>query len=178
MTIVRSHTLVLANAHVDTDQIIPARFLTTVSQDGLGRYAFHDWRDRAPFTDPRAADAQILVAGENFGCGSSREHAAWALADYGVRVVISSEIADIFRANAVKNGILPIQVPPAAHAELLANPWAGVEVDLPARCVRTADGELTFEVDAFSAHCLVNGLDELDHLVSRIPLIERFEDDA
>ena len=175
LTVVRSRSLVLPDHNLDTDQIIPARFLTTTAREGLGAYLFADRRDQAPWTDPRAAECSILVAGANFGCGSSREHAPWALHDFGFRVVISSEIADIFRNNALKNGLLPVVLEPAAHAALLAAPWQEIEVDLPARRVRAAGQEYPFEVDPFGAWCLERGLDAFDYLLQQEPAITAFE---
>src|SRR5579862_1026388 len=138
---VRSRTVVIPLSNIDTDQIIPARFLTTTSKEGLGKHLFADWRYRADGTpipefvlnQPAAAGCQVLVAGRNFGCGSSREHAPWALVDYGIRAVISTEIADIFRSNALKNGLLPIIVDEATSAWLLAHAGAEVEIDLDSR---------------------------------------------
>ena len=181
---VTSRAVVLPESHIDTDRIIPARFLTTTSSDGLGEHAFSDARRNAdgtpnesfPFNDPRAAGAEILVAGHNFGCGSSREHAAWALADLGVRVVISTEIADIFRANAARNGILPIVVDQETHARLLAAPFGEVRVDLEERTI-TPDGSgpVSFEVDGFMRRCLLDGTDHLGYLLSRMDAIEAFD---
>ncbi|MHC5065197.1 MAG: 3-isopropylmalate dehydratase small subunit [Planctomycetota bacterium] len=185
LTTVRSPILVLAATNIDTDQIIPARFLTTTSSSGLGQHAFADWRYAADGTpdkscvlnDPRASDCRILVAGDNFGCGSSREHAPWALLDMGFRVVISSTIADIFRNNAVKNGLLPIQVPTEVHSLLLANPWAEMEVDLEQCCVRMPDGtKVAFQIDAFARHCLLEGIDELGYLLSKEDSIRSYEE--
>ena len=176
-----SNTLVLAAANIDTDQIIPARFLTTTASSGLGVHAFHDWRNRDdnPFADPRAAGCAILVAGDNFGCGSSREHAAWALNDLGIRAVISTRIADIFRANAVRNGILPIVIGAPLHAELLAAPFAPARVDLGAQTVTAATGgHAQFDIDPFHKHCLMHGIDEFEYLCSREDAISRFEDSA
>ena len=128
--IIHSRTVVLRERNIDTDQIIPARFLTTTQRAGLGRHAFSDWRQLAdgtpnpefPFNRPENAGAQVLVAGRNFGCGSSREHAPWALVDLGLRAVVSSEIADIFRSNALKNGLLPVVLAQAVVDELMAAP--------------------------------------------------------
>ena len=140
ITVLRSRTVALPSTNIDTDQIIPARFLTTTTRDGLGVSLFADWRydkDGAPRADfvlnqPAAAGCQVLVAGRNFGCGSSREHAPWALLDFGFRAVISTEFADIFRSNSLKNGLLPIVVDEATHAWLLGHPGVEVEIDLPA----------------------------------------------
>ena len=185
LTTLTSRTLVLPDANIDTDQIIPARFLTTTTRDGLGRSAFHDWRydDAGEPTDhflntPEAQSRSILVGGHNFGCGSSREHAPWALADYGIRVVISSEIADIFRGNAVKNGVLPIVVDPRAHAYLLDHPGEDVTVDLARRELRIGGngGTWSFELDDFSRHCLMQGVDEMGYLSGQADAIAAFEE--
>lgn len=174
----------IPRANIDTDQIIPARFLTTTSREGLGRHAFHDWRydsDGKPRTDfvlnrPEAAGARILVAGRNFGCGSSREHAPWALLDAGFQVVISSEIADIFRNNALKNGLLPIVLPDAVVDVLLAQPGLRLQIDVRKRRIYWPDGEsFGFELDAFAQTCLLEGTDELGYLLAQLPAIESFE---
>jgi 3-isopropylmalate/(R)-2-methylmalate dehydratase small subunit len=181
---VRSRTVVLPLSNIDTDQIIPARFLTTTAKEGLGRQLFADWRylpGGAPNPDfvlnqPAARDARILVTGRNFGCGSSREHAPWALADYGFRAVISTEIADIFRGNALKNGLLPVTVDEATAAWLIANPGADVTVDLEAARLELPGGiTAAFPIEPFARHCLLNGIDELGYLRSKLPDIERFE---
>jgi len=179
-----SRTLVLPNANIDTDQIIPARFLTTTVAAGLGEHAFVDWRRRADGTldpacrlnDERAGGAAVLVAGDNFGCGSSREHAPWALLDLGIRVVISTKIADIFRQNALKNGLLAIEVSADQHEVLLSNPWSEVTVSLAEQTVTLPDGvRAPFEIDAFAAHCLMAGVDELGHLQSMEDAIAAYE---
>ncbi|WP_397607158.1 3-isopropylmalate dehydratase small subunit [Silanimonas sp.] len=175
----------LPRANIDTDQIIPARFLTTTTRDGLGRHAFHDWRydeqgtPRADFVlnRPEHRDARILVAGRNFGCGSSREHAPWALLDAGIRVVISSEIADIFRNNALKNGLLPVVLPEAVVDTLLAQPGLRLQVDVAKRRVYWPDGEhVTFPIDAFAQTCLLEGVDELGYLLAQDAAITAFEE--
>ena len=180
----RSRTVVMPSTNIDTDQIIPARFLTTTTRDGLGQSLFADWRydaDGEPRPDfvlnrPESGGCAILVAGRNFGCGSSREHAPWALVDYGIRAVISTEIADIFRNNSLKNGLLPIVVDEATHAWLLAHPGAEVEVDLETRCLRLPDGKaVEFPLEQFARYCLMNGVDELGFLLSKLPDIEAFE---
>ncbi len=181
---ITSKTVVLATANIDTDQIIPARFLTTTSREGLGVNLFYDWRhnkDGAPndhvLNTNQARDSQILVAGENFGCGSSREHAPWALHDYGFRAVISSEIADIFHANALKNGVLPIVINKHAHNWLLAHPGAEVKIDLT-RCEVSLPGNggvSRFNIDPFSRHCLMAGKDELGYLQDQAQAITDFE---
>ena len=174
----------LPRANIDTDQIIPARFLTTTTREGLGRHAFHDWRydeQGAPRADfvlnrPEHRDARILVAGRNFGCGSSREHAPWALLDAGIRVVISSEIADIFRNNALKNGLLPVVLPEAVVDTLLAQPGLRLQVDVAKRRVYWPDGEhVTFPLDAFAQTCLLEGVDELGYLLAQDADITAFE---
>ena len=181
---IRSRTLVLPAADVDTDQIFPARFLTTTSRDGLGRALFADWRFDAndqPRPDfvlnrPESAGCSILVAGRNFGCGSSREHAAWALHDHGIRAVISTSIADIFVSNSLKNGLLPVLVEAGTHDWLLTNPGVEVEIDLEAKTVTLPDGRRTeFPIEAFSRHCLLHGIDELGYLLSRLQAIGAHE---
>jgi 3-isopropylmalate/(R)-2-methylmalate dehydratase small subunit len=184
ITIIRSRTVVMPSTNIDTDQIIPARFLTTTTREGLGSALFADWRydaSGAPRADfilntPAAAGCQVLVAGRNIGCGSSREHAPWALLDFGIRAVISTEIADIFRNNSLKNGLLPVVVDESTHAWLIANPGAEVEVDLPASTLRLPDGRaVPFPIEAFSRYCLMNGIDELGYLLSQSAAIEAYE---
>jgi 3-isopropylmalate/(R)-2-methylmalate dehydratase small subunit len=184
ITLIKSRTVVMPSTNIDTDQIIPARFLTTTVRAGLGGSLFADWRYDAAgrprpdfvLNQPAAKGCQVLVAGRNIGCGSSREHAPWALLDYGIRVVISTEIADIFRSNSLKNGLLPVVVDEATHAWLLANPGAEVEVDLPATTLRLPDGRaVAFPIEAFSRYCLMNGIDELGYLLGQLPAIERYE---
>jgi 3-isopropylmalate/(R)-2-methylmalate dehydratase small subunit len=181
---VHSKTVVIPSSNIDTDQIIPARFLTTTTKEGLGRQLFADWRYRTdgsanpdfPLNQPAARGAQVLVAGRNFGCGSSREHAPWALMDYGFRAVISTEIADIFRGNSLKNGLLPIVVDEATSQWLLNNPGAEVDIDLEAVSLKLPDGgTVSFPLEAFARHCLLNGIDELGYLRSRMSDIERYE---
>jgi 3-isopropylmalate/(R)-2-methylmalate dehydratase small subunit len=170
--------------NIDTDQIIPARFLKTISKDGLGDQLFCDWRyeaDGKPKPDfilnkPEAKAAEILLAGDNLGCGSSREHAPWALTQYGFRAVISTSFADIFRQNALKNSLLPIVVPREVHAELFANPSAIVKVDLAAQTLALPGGRaVEFPVDAFAKHCLLEGIDELGYILQQAPAIAAFE---
>jgi len=181
---VHSRTVVIPSRNVDTDQIIPARFLTTTTKEGLGQRLFADWRYRAdgsPNPDfvlnrPEAHGAEVLVAGRNFGCGSSREHAAWALLDFGIRAVISTEIADIFRGNSLKNGLLPIVVDEATSRWLLDHPGAEVDIDVEAARLRLPDGTpVSFQLEAFARHCLLNGVDELGYLRSHQGDIERYE---
>ena len=180
-----SSTLVLPAANIDTDQIIPARFLTTTSAEGLGEHAFVDWRRRSdgsldpscPLNDARAETAAVLVAGDNFGCGSSREHAPWALLDFGIRVVMSTKIADIFRQNALKNGLLAIELATDEHALLLEHPWEQVVVDLAEQVVVLPGGvRASFAIDAFAKHCLLSGLDELGFLCEQAETIARYEE--
>ncbi len=182
---VTSKTLVLPAENIDTDQIIPARFLTVTSRDGLGKHAFNDWRyhDDGSETDhilnsEDAKACQILVGGHNFGCGSSREHAPWSLTDYGIRVVISSEIADIFLGNSLKNGLLPIVIEKRAHDWLLENPGAEVTIDLETCEVRLPrnGGTYQFEIDSFSRHCLMQGVDEMGYLHMQEHAIAAFEE--
>ena len=178
-----SRTIVLPDANIDTDQIIPARFLTTTTREGLGRHAFNDWRydangEEKPDCVLNTVDAsthRVIVAGENFGCGSSREHAPWAIYDFGVRVVVSSRIADIFRSNAQKNGVLPVVVGAATHAQLLEQPGREITVDLEACELRYGNHVARFEVDPFARACLMEGVDSLGYLLKRTALVEAFE---
>ncbi len=179
-----SRTVVLPERNVDTDQIIPARFLKVTDKKGLGKALFCDWRydpGEKPKPDfvlnrPEAQGCQILVAGDNFGCGSSREHAPWALVDYGIRAVVSTRIADIFRSNALKNGLVPVVLDPESHARLLAAPGAEVKIDLETRTITLpGGGTASFPIDAFSRYCLMNGVDELGFLLSQDAAIQAFE---
>jgi 3-isopropylmalate/(R)-2-methylmalate dehydratase small subunit len=181
---IRSRTVVIAGTNIDTDQLMPARFLTTTTREGLGKHLFADWRYDAAgqpipsfiLNQPEAVGCQILVAGRNIGCGSSREHAPWGLYDYGFRAVISTEIADIFRNNSLKNGLVPVVVDEATHAWLLANPGVEITVDLEARVLRLPDGrEVSFPIESFARYCLLNGVDETGYLLSQIPAIEAYE---
>ena len=184
ITVIRSRTVVMPSSNIDTDQIIPARFLTTTTREGLGEALFADLRRDAagrPKPDfvlnrPESAGCQVLVAGRNIGCGSSREHAPWALLDHGFRAVVSTEIADIFRNNSLKNGLLPVVVDEATHGWLVANPGVEVEIDLPASTLRLPDGRaVTFPVEPFAKYCLMNGVDELGYLLSKLGAIEAWE---
>jgi 3-isopropylmalate/(R)-2-methylmalate dehydratase small subunit len=181
---VHSKTVVIASSNIDTDQIIPARFLTTTTKEGLGKQLFADWRylkDGSPNPEfalnrQQAGGCRILVAGRNFGCGSSREHAPWALLDFGIRAVISTEIADIFKSNALKNGLLPITVDDATAEWLLDHPGAEVDIDLTtARVTLPTGAAATFPIDAFARHCLLNGIDELGYLRGNLEAIARYE---
>ncbi|WP_300529114.1 3-isopropylmalate dehydratase small subunit [Maricaulis sp.] len=179
----QSRAFVLPQEDIDTDQIIPARFLTTTSRAGLGAFAFHDWRfDRQgqptahPLVSLDTSSFQILVGGRNFGCGSSREHAPWALLDFGFKAVISSEIADIFRSNAARNGLLPIVAPAEAHAWLLHNPGAAVTIDLAGQSVQVEGGpSFSFDIEPFARHCLLEGTDPLGFLLARRAAIQAHE---
>jgi 3-isopropylmalate/(R)-2-methylmalate dehydratase small subunit len=181
---IRSRTVVIASQNIDTDQIIPARFLTTTTRAGLARGLFADWRYDATgaprpefvLNRPESAGCAVLVAGPNIGCGSSREHAPWALLDHGFRVVVSTEIADIFRANALKNGLLPVTVDAGSHAFLVANPGVEVDVDLESKTLVLPDGRrVAFPIEAFARYCLLNGIDELDYLLGQERDIAAFE---
>lgn len=178
-----SKTVILPQTDIDTDQIIPARFLTTTVREGLGEHAFADWRydaDGRPRADmvlnePGIDACQVLVAGHNFGCGSSREHAPWALLDFGFRAVISTGIADIFRANSLKNGLVPVIVDAATHAWLLEHPGAAVEVDVDAMQLRFDGRAVSFPMDGFSRYCLLNGIDQLGFLLENAEAINAYE---
>jgi 3-isopropylmalate/(R)-2-methylmalate dehydratase small subunit len=181
---IRSRTLVLPSTNIDTDQIIPARFLTTISREGLGERLFTDWRyapDGTPRPEfilnrPESKGCQVLVAGRNFGCGSSREHAPWALLDYGIRAVISTGIADIFRSNALKNGLLPVIVDETTSGWLLDHPGVEVDIDLESKTLTLPDGRsVTFPVEAFARYCLLNGIDELGFLLAQQDRIAAYE---
>lgn len=175
----------MPNNNIDTDQIIPARFLKTTSKEGLDKQLFCDWRYDAqgnPKPDfilntPRGQNAEILLAGDNFGCGSSREHAPWALTQFGFRAVISTSFADIFKGNALKNSLLPIVVSHEVHGKLFALPEdARVKVDLASQTLTLPDGErVEFPVDQFMKTCLLEGIDELGWILKQAPAIEGFE---
>ncbi|MEZ5922056.1 MAG: 3-isopropylmalate dehydratase small subunit [Parvularculaceae bacterium] len=180
-----SRTMVLPQENIDTDQIIPARFLTTTTREGLGKAAFYDWRydeegrpkNSSVFNGVNPETTRILVAGSNFGCGSSREHAPWALADFGFKAVISSDIADIFKSNALKNGLLPVTVDEATHEKLLASPGAEVTINLEEMTVTLEDGATSaFPVEAFARRCLLDGVDPLGHLINQMPAIRGYEE--
>ncbi len=182
---IHSRTVLLAHENIDTDRIIPARFLTTTTRAGLGRHAFQDWRYRSDGTPdpefvlnrPEAMGAAILVAGRNFGCGSSREHAPWALLDAGFRAVISSEIADIFRSNALKNGLVAITVDAPEHRFLLRHPGIELRIDVAGGEIALPDGgRFGFSLDAFARHCLVEGIDQLGFLQRHEAAIQSYEE--
>ncbi|MFO1392613.1 MAG: 3-isopropylmalate dehydratase small subunit [Steroidobacteraceae bacterium] len=184
ITVIRSRTVVMPSTNIDTDQIIPARFLTTTTREGLGAALFADLRngpDGQPRPDfvlnrPESRDCRVLVAGRNIGCGSSREHAPWALLDYGFRAVVSTEIADIFRSNSLKNGLLPVVVDETTHRWLVENSGSEVEIDLPASVLRLPGGrEVAFPIEPFARYCLMNGIDELEFLLGKAAQITDFE---
>lgn len=184
ITRIESKTVVMPFDDIDTDQIIPARFLTTTTKTGLGEKLFNDWRyddagnPRPDFVlNTDAADgAAVLVGGRNFGCGSSREHAPWALVDFGIKAVISTEIADIFRSNSLKNGLIPVLVDNETHKWLLENPGAAVSIDIEQRTLNLPDGrKIGFPIDGFSRYCLMNGLDQLGFLLESSDAIDAFE---
>jgi 3-isopropylmalate/(R)-2-methylmalate dehydratase small subunit len=181
---IESKTVALPIDNIDTDQIIPARFLKTTSMEGLGDNLFLDWRYLAdgspnpdfPLNKPSAKGAQILIAGDNFGCGSSREHAPWALVQYGFKAIISTSFADIFKGNALKNGLLPIIIPADIHAELIK--WSGItlKIDLASQTVTLAGGRtVEFPIDPFAKHCLLEGVDELGYMIKQEPAIAAYE---
>jgi len=185
--VLRSRTVILPDTNVDTDQIIPARFLTTTSRHGLGAHLFADrrfdaeGRPRPEFVlnTPGAADCRVLVAGHNFGCGSSREHAPWALMDHGIQAVISTGIADIFRTNALRNGLVAVVVDQAAHRSLTNKPGAEVAIDLQTCTVTLPDGATTeFEIEPFARYCLLEGMDPLGYLLSKDEEIRRYEEET
>jgi 3-isopropylmalate/(R)-2-methylmalate dehydratase small subunit len=179
-----SRMVMILRDNIDTDQIIPARFLKTISKVGLGDQLFYDWRydaDGKPKPDfvlnqPEAKACEVLLAGDNFGCGSSREHAPWALTQYGFRAVISTSFADIFKGNSLKNSLLPIVVPTDVHAELMKDPEAPVKVDLASQTLTLASGrKVEFPVDGFPKHCLLEGIDELGYIQQQEPAIAAYE---
>jgi 3-isopropylmalate/(R)-2-methylmalate dehydratase small subunit len=181
---IQSRTAVLVDENIDTDRIIPARFLTTTERVGLGRLCFNDWRYLAdgsdnpafPLNQPAAKGCSILVAGRNFGCGSSREHAPWALLDYGIQAVLCSEIADIFRGNALKNGLLAILIEPEQHRWLLEHPGVELTIDVEAQHIALPDGgRIAFTLEPFARHCLLNGVDQLGFLLQHADAIGAYE---
>jgi 3-isopropylmalate/(R)-2-methylmalate dehydratase small subunit len=182
-TTLTSRFVALPDTDVDTDQIIPARFLKVTDKAGLGSALFADWRAAKqdfPLDRPDAAGAEILVAGNNFGCGSSREHAPWALMAGGFKAIVSTSFADIFRGNALKNGLLPVIVEPAMHQKLFAlraaDPKAELTIDLETQTLRLPDGDSArFPVDAFAKRCLLAGVDELGFLMTHLPQVEKYE---
>ena len=181
---IESKTVTIPIDNIDTDQIIAARFLKTTSMEGLGDNLFLDWRylpDGSPNPDfalnkPSAKGAEILVVGDNFGCGSSREHAPWALKQYGFKAIVSTSFADIFKGNALKNGLLPIVMPPDIHAELLKWPGIVLKIDLATQTVTLAGGRtVEFPIDPFAKQCLIEGVDELGYMLNQQPAIAAYE---
>ncbi len=179
-----SRTVVLPLDDIDTDQIIPARFLTTTVKEGLGEHLFTDWRHDADgdvvddfvLNQPQSEGAAVLVVGRNFGCGSSREHAPWALLDYGFQVVISTEIADIFFHNSLKNGLIPVIVDDELHRWLLENPGVDVSVDVDTLEITIPGHDpIAFNIDRFARYCLLNGIDQLGYLRQHTDAIDKFE---
>jgi len=184
ITTFTSPTVALLIDDVDTDQVIPARFLKGTSRSGWGEHLFADRRYDAqrrprpdfPLNRPEARDARVLVAGRNFGCGSSREHAVWALQGFGFRAVVALSFADIFRGNALKNGLLPVAVDAPAHARLVSAPGSEVTVDLEAQTLTLADGTTApFPIDPFARYCLLNGIDELQFLLGQVEAVAAYE---
>ncbi len=182
---ISSCTAVLPKSDIDTDQIIPARFLTTTTREGLGAHLFNDWRFREDGSENPdfelnqevSKGCEILVAGHNFGCGSSREHAPWSLLDYGFRAIVSTGIADIFSSNSLKNGLLPIVVDEETHAWLVSNPGIKVDIDVENTTLSYDNGiSVTFPIDGFARHCLLEGIDQLGYLQNEIDAIKRFEE--
>jgi 3-isopropylmalate/(R)-2-methylmalate dehydratase small subunit len=185
LKLIQSRSVVLPVSDVDTDQIIPARFLTTTTKEGLGENLFFDWRyreDGSPDPEfvlnrPESKGCSVLVAGRNFGCGSSREHAPWALTDYGFRAVVSSEFADIFRSNALKNGLLPVIVDDERLDWLLTHPGVELTVDVEASTLSLPSGEIIeYPIDAFARYCLLEGIDQLGFLQKHADDIATFEE--
>ena len=185
---IQSRVVAMPIDNIDTDQIIPARFLKTISKIGLGDQLFNDWRynaDGTPKPDfvinkPETKGCEILLAGDNFGCGSSREHAPWALTQFGFKAVISTSFADIFKGNSLKNSLLPIVVPKDVHAKLFAayaaDPSMQVTIDLASQTLTMADGtSARFPIDEFAKTCLLEGVDELGYILAQAPAISAFE---
>ena len=187
LTHIQSRTVVLPFENIDTDRIIPARFLTTTQRTGLGKSLFNDWRYRADGSEdpdfalnkPEAKGCEILVAGRNFGCGSSREHAPWALSDFGIHAVFSSEIADIFRGNALKNGVLAVVLQEDEHMYLLDHPGVELSIDIAAQTIELPDDRrFSFALEPFAKHCLLMGVDQLGFLLQHEARIAAFEKQA
>jgi len=184
---IQSRVIPLPAENIDTDQIIPARFLKSIDKKGFGENLFRDWRYNVHTNEPNPNfvlnnskySGEILVAGNNFGCGSSREHAAWALTDYGFKVVISSFFADIFKGNALNNGLLPVKVSESFLKEILdgitENPEAEIKVDVESQIISFEGNSEYFEIDSYKKICLMNGYDDIDFLISRKKAIQEFE---
>ncbi len=171
ITILKSKPIVMQVENIDTDQIIPARFLKTTSREGFGKYLFYDWRSNFK------GEGTILVAGRNFGCGSSREHAAWAIYDFGIRAVVSSFFADIFKSNALNNGLLPVQVSQKFLDNIFSDPDTNLEIDLGEKTITNLkSGEKEFfEISSYKQNCLMKGYDDIDYLLANIEEIENFK---
>ncbi|WP_312393519.1 3-isopropylmalate dehydratase small subunit [Chryseobacterium sp.] len=187
LVIIKSRAIPLPVENIDTDQIIPARFLKSIDKNGFGDNLFRDWRYNVHTNEPNSDfvlnnpkySGEILVAGNNFGCGSSREHAAWSLTDYGFRVVVSSFFADIFKGNALNNGLLPVKVSEEFLKEILnditENPEKEILVDVEKQTITFNDKTESFEIDSYKKICLMNGYDDIDFLISKKQAIQEFE---
>lgn len=187
LVLINSQAVPLPSENIDTDQIIPARFLKSISKEGFGENLFRDWRYNVHTNEPNADfvlnnskySGEILVAGSNFGCGSSREHAAWALTDYGFKVVVSSYFADIFKGNALNNGLLPVKVSEGYLKDLIEtitqNPSTPITVDVEKQTISFNNRTENFELDSYKKICLLNGYDDIDFLTSKKEAIQKFE---
>ena len=187
LVLINSQAVPLPSENIDTDQIIPARFLKSISKEGFGENLFRDWRYNVHTNEPNADfvlnnskySGEILVAGSNFGCGSSREHAAWALTDYGFKVVVSSYFADIFKGNALNNGLLPVKVSEEYLKDLIEtitqNPSTQITVDVEKQIISFNNRTENFELDSYKKICLLNGYDDIDFLTSKKEAIQKFE---
>lgn len=187
LVLINSQAVPLPSENIDTDQIIPARFLKSISKEGFGENLFRDWRYNVHTNEPNADfvlnnskySGEILVAGNNFGCGSSREHAAWALTDYGFKVVVSSYFADIFKGNALNNGLLPVKVSEGYLKDLIEtvthNPSTQITVDVEKQTISFDGKTENFELDSYKKICLLNGYDDIDFLTSKKEAIQKFE---
>ncbi|MCQ9639589.1 3-isopropylmalate dehydratase small subunit [Chryseobacterium sp. WG14] len=187
LVVLKSRAVPLPAENIDTDQIIPARFLKSIDRKGFGENLFRDWRYSMHSGEPNPDfvlnnpkfEGEILVAGNNFGCGSSREHAAWSLTDYGFKVIVSSYFADIFKGNALNNGLLPVKVSEDFLKEILEgiteNPNNEIAIDVELQSISFKDTTETFEIDSYKKICLLNGYDDIDFLISRKQVIQEFE---
>lgn len=187
LVVLKSRAVPLPAENIDTDQIIPARFLKSIDRKGFGENLFRDWRYNMHSGEPNPDfvlnnpkfEGEILVAGNNFGCGSSREHAAWSLTDYGFKVIVSSYFADIFKGNALNNGLLPVKVSEEFLKEILEgiteNPNNEIAIDVELQSISFKDTTETFEIDSYKKICLLNGYDDIDFLISRKQVIQEFE---
>ncbi|AZI40755.1 3-isopropylmalate dehydratase small subunit [Epilithonimonas vandammei] len=187
LVLINSQAVPLPSENIDTDQIIPARFLKSISKEGFGENLFRDWRYNVHTNEPNADfvlnnskySGEILVAGNNFGCGSSREHAAWALTDYGFKVVVSSYFADIFKGNALNNGLLPVKVSENYLKDLMNTitnqPETKIIVDVESQIISFNERTENFELDSYKKICLLNGYDDIDFLTSKKEAIQKFE---